>query len=156
MTKETGAGGQPFGEMVRLMMATQERNLGLAQAWSDSLLELVREQAEGNRAVLAALAASLAAMERALVSQEATNHALRQSLDANREVVERASAAQEHSLQLVQTALDNFAAVSRGQLDVARALLTPPGAAGEPLADLFQQWNDAVRRLFDASRPPDA
>jgi hypothetical protein len=156
MTKETGAGGQPFGEMVRLMMATQERNLGLAQAWSDSLLELVREQAEGNRAVLAALAASLAAMERALVSQEATNHALRQSLDANREVVERASGAQEHSLQLVQTALDNFAAVSRGQLDVARALLTPPGAAGEPLADLFQQWNDAVRRLFDASRPPDA
>jgi hypothetical protein len=153
MTGAPGAGAEPFGDMARLLMSAQERNLGLAQAWSDSLLRLVQEQVEGNRAVLAALSSSLAAMERALVSQEETNRALRESLEAHREVVERAGAAQERSLQLVQTALDNFAAVTKAQLEAARTFLTPltpPGGS----RDLLQEWNDAVRRLFEAVRPP--
>jgi ABC-type transporter Mla subunit MlaD len=152
VTGGPGAGVQPFGDLARLVVATQERSLGLAQAWSDSMLQLVREQVEGNRAVLEALVSSLAAMERALAAQEETNRALRESLEAHREVVERAGAAQERSLQLVQTAADNLAAVTKAQLEAARAVLSPPGGSLE----LLQEWNDAVRRLFEAASPPRA
>ncbi len=154
------AGFDPFGEIMRLAMAAQERSLGAAQAWSDSLLRLLQEQAEGNRAVLAALTSSLAAMERALVSQEETNRALRQSLDAYREVIERAGVTQERSARLIQSAADQLAATLQAQLAAARALLTPPGAPPgapqAPLGDLMRQWNAALRRLLEATSPSQA
>jgi hypothetical protein len=72
-------------------MAAQEQSLELARrAWSESLQQLLRDQPEDGRTALEALASAMAAMERALQSQEATNRALRQSLDAYREVIERA------------------------------------------------------------------
>ena len=147
-----GGAFEPFREMVRLTVAAQQRSLDLAQAWTESLVGLLREQVEGNRAVFEALSSSLRAMEQALASQEATNRALRQSLDANREVIERASAAQEHGARLVQTALESLAAASQAQVDAARALLGPlqsAGAGPEPFAELLQSWNAAFQRLLD-------
>ena len=54
-------GPYPFGEVVRAAVAAQERSLDLAQAWSASLQELLRDQAEGG---LEALRSTLAAMRR--------------------------------------------------------------------------------------------
>ena len=103
--------------------------------------------------MFAALASSLAAMERALASQEATNRALRQSLDAHREVVERAAAAQERGARLVQAALDGVSASAKAQLDAARALVTPPGPRSEPF-DPVREWNAMLQRMLEAVRPP--
>ena len=128
-SEDEGFGAHPFGEIARATVAAQERSLELAQAWSDSLRELVADQAQGGRAALEALTSTLTATERALASQEEANRALRQSLEAYREVIERASATQERSARLVTAALDSFAATTQAQLELARAMLAPLSAA---------------------------
>jgi hypothetical protein len=148
---EEGLGAHPFGEIAKATVAAQERSLELAQAWSDSLLELVTDQAEGGRVALEALTSTLAATERALASQEEANRALRQSLEAYREVIERASTTQERSTQLVQAALESFAATTQAQLELTRAFLVPLGRQPEAFSSLVQGWNDAFMRLLEAA-----
>jgi hypothetical protein len=150
-TAGEGFGAHPFGEITRAMVAAQEQGLELAQAWSESLRELVSNQAEGGRAALEALSASLTATERALASQEEANRALRQSLEAYRDVIEQATAAQERTSRLVQAALETFTATTRAQLELARSLLTPPGVQPEAFGGLVQSWNDAFLRLLEAA-----
>ena len=150
-TAAEGLGAHPFAEMARAVVAAQERSLELALGWSEALRELLADQAEGGRAALEALSATLAATERALASQEEANRALRQSLEAYRDVVERASAAQERSTRLVQTALESFATTARAQLELAQALLAPVGAQPEAFGKLVQSWNDAFLRLLEAA-----
>jgi ABC-type transporter Mla subunit MlaD len=157
---EEGFGAHPFGEIAKATVAAQERSLELAQAWSDSLRELVTDQAEGGRAALEALTSTLAATERALAGQEEANRALRQSLEAYREVIERASATQERSARLVQAALDSFATTTQTQLELTRAFLVPLGRQPEAFGSLVQGWNDAFLRLLEAApgaqpRPPE-
>jgi ABC-type transporter Mla subunit MlaD len=148
---EEGFGSHPFGEIAKATVAAQERSLELAQTWSDSLRELVTDQAEGGRAALEALTSTLAATERALASQEEANRALRQSLEAYREVIERASATQERSARLVQAALESFAATTQAQLELTRAFLVPLGRQPEAFGSLVQGWNDAFLRLLEAA-----
>ena len=157
---EEGFGAHPFGEIAKATVAAQERSLELAQAWSDSLRELVTDQAEGGRAALEALTSTLTATERALASQEEANRALRQSLEAYREVIDRASATQERSTRLVQAALDSFTATTQAQLELTRAFLVPLGRQPEAFGSLVQGWNDAFLRLLEAApgaqpRPPE-
>ena len=151
-TAEEGFGSHPFGEIAKATVAAQQRNLELAQSWSDSLRELVTDQAEGGRAALEALTSTLAATERALASQEEANRALRQSLEAYREVIERASATQERSARLIQAALESFAATTQAQLELTRAFLVPLGGdQSEAFGSLVQGWNDAFLRLLEAT-----
>ena len=148
---DQGFSAHPFGEIARATVAAQERSLELAQTWSDSLRELVSDQAEGGRAALEALTSTLAATERALASQEEANRALRQSLEAYREVIERASATQERSARLVQAALESFATTTQAQLELTRACLVPLGRQPEAFGSLVQGWNDAFLRLLEAA-----
>ena len=149
---DEGFGNHPFAEIARATVAAQERSLELAQAWTGSLRELVADQAEGGRVVLEALSSTLTATERALASQEEANRALRQSLEAYRDVVERATATSERSTRLIQTALESFADTTRAQLELARAMLAPLGAAQpEAFGNLVQSWNDAFLRLLEAA-----
>ncbi len=150
-TAGEGFGAHPFGEIVRATVAAQERSLELALTWSDSLRELVTEQAEGGRAALEALSSTLAATERALASQEEANRALRQSLEAYREVIERARATQERSTRLLQAALESFAATTQAQLELTRAFLVPLGGQPEAFGGLVQGWNAAFLRLLEAA-----
>jgi hypothetical protein len=150
-------GANPFGEMVKLAVAAQERSLKVAQSWSDALLTTLKEQSEDSRANLATLSSSLGAMERAVASQEETNRAIRQSLEGYREILDRFTAAQERSSRLVQTAVDDLKAATQGQLEAARALLTPPpavAATAEPFTEMLQAWNAAFRQLMSAAVPP--
>jgi hypothetical protein len=151
-TADEGFGAHPFAEIARATVAAQERSLELAQAWSDSLRELVADQAEGGRAALEALTSTLTATERALASQEEANRALRQSLEAYRDVVERVGATQERSARLVKAALESFTTTTQAQLELARAMLAPLGAAQpEAFGNLVQSWNDAFLRLLEAA-----
>ena len=146
-----GFGDHPFGEIARATVAAQERGLELAQAWSESLRQLITDQAEGGRAVLEALTSTLAATERALASQEEANRSLRQSLEAYRGVIERATATQERSARLVTTALASFAATTQAQLELTRAFLAPMSAQPEAFGSMVKGWNDAFVRLLEAA-----
>ena len=126
-TAGEGFGALPFGEIARATVAAQERSLELAQAWAEALREL-------------------------LASQEEANRALRQSLEAYRDVVERAGATQERTARLVQAALESFTTTTQAQLELARAMLAPLGAAQpEAFGNLVQSWNDAFLRLLEAA-----
>jgi hypothetical protein len=149
------AGPQSFGKALQLLVTTQERNLEIARRWSESVLELLREQTEGNRAVLESLGSSLTTMERVLASQEETNQALRASLDAYREIVDRAAGTQERSIELVQATMATLVQGLQGQLEAATALLAAaPGPSAGWGGDLVQQWMGAYRDLLEAYRPP--
>ncbi len=151
------AGANPFGELVKLAVAAQERSLKVAQSWSDALLQNVKDQTEDSRANLTTLATSLGAMEKALESQEQTNQAIRQSLDGYRQIVERYVAAQERTARLVQEAVDELKAATQGQLEAARVFLTPPpsvAASAEPFTEMLQAWNKAVSQMMQAAAPP--
>jgi hypothetical protein len=150
-TADEGLGAHPFAEIARATVAAQERSLELAATWTESLRELVGDQAEGGRAVLEALSSALTATERTLASQEEANRAMRQSLEAFREVVERAGAAQERSTRLVQAALESFTTATQAQLELARAMVVPLGAQPEAFGDLVQSWNAAFLRLLEAT-----
>jgi DNA repair exonuclease SbcCD ATPase subunit len=154
--QEPKPGANPFGEMVKLAVAAQDRSLKVAQSWSDALLTTLREQSEDTRANLAALASSLGAMERALASQEESNRAIRQSLEGYREILDRFAAAQDRSATLVQTAVDSLKSATEGQLQAAKALLTPPSAVAataEPFTEMLQAWNAAFRQMLSAAVP---
>jgi chromosome segregation ATPase len=144
------SGANPFGELAKFALAATERNMALARNWSDALLTTLKEQSEDARANLTTLTAALEAMERTLISQEETNRALRQSLEGYRQLVDRYAATQERTARLVQTAVDDLKASGEGQMEAARALLTPPTvatAATEPFMQMMQAWTDAFARF---------
>jgi hypothetical protein len=156
-TPEPGAGSNPFGELAKFALAATERNMALARGWSDALLTTLKEQSEDARANLTTLTASLDAMERTLASQEETNRTLRQSLEGYRQIIDRYTAAQERTAHLVQTAVDDLKAAGEGQMEAARALLTPPTGATattEPFMQMMQAWTDAFTR-FSGGRKAD-
>ena len=156
-TPDPAAAANPFGELAKLALAATERNMALARSWTNALLTTLKEQSEDARASLTTVAASLEAMERALASQEETNRALRQSVEGYRQVVDRYAAAQERTARLVQTAVDDLKAAGEGQMEAARALLTPPTgatAATEPFMQMMQAWTDAFTR-FSGGRTAD-
>jgi chromosome segregation ATPase len=157
-TLDAAAGANPFGELAKFALAATERNMALARSWSDALLTTLKEQSEDAQANLTTLAASLEAMERALASQEQTNRALRQSLEGYRQIVDRYTAAQERVARLVQTAVDDLKAAGEGQMEAARALLTPSigaTAATEPFKQMMQAWTDAFTRFSGGGQTAD-
>ena len=73
------------------------------------------------------------------------------------ELNRRYAAAQERTARLVQTAVDDLRAAGEGQMEAARALLTPPTgatAATEPFTQVMQAWTDAFAR-FSGGRTAD-
>ena len=88
-----------------------------------------------------------------MASQEETNRALRQSLEGYRQLVDRYAGAQERTARLVQCAVDDLKAAGEGQMEAARALLSPPAwatgatTATEPFTQLMQTWTDAFTRF---------
>src|ERR671929_231372 len=107
-------------------VAAQQRSVGLAQDWAESVIETYKSQAESYRALTDAMASSMEALERTLKSQEETNRALKESLDAYRNVVESASETQERNMQLAQNFFDDVVQTLRGQLESSRSLLLEP------------------------------
>jgi chromosome segregation ATPase len=157
-TLDPAAGANLFGELAKLVLAATERNMALARSWSDALLTTLKEQSEDAQANLTTLAASLEAMERALASQEQANRALRQSLEGYRQIVDRYTAAQERTARLVQTAVDDLKAAGEGQMEAARALLTPSigaTAATEPFTRMVRAWTDAFTRFSGGGQTAD-
>ena len=131
-------------------VASQQRSVGLAQDWAQSVIESYRSQAESYRALTDAMSSSMTALERTLQSQEETNRALKESLDAYRNVVESASQTQERNIQLVQSFFNDIVQTLQGQLESSRSLLLEPAAKQQEFfQNVTQEWLDAYVRLLN-------
>ena len=132
-------------------VAAQQRSVGLAQDWAQSVIESYKSQAESYRALTDAMSSSMTALERTLQSQEETNRALKESLDAYRNVVESASQTQERNVQLVQSFFNDVVQTLQGQLESSRSLLLEPAAKQQEFfQNVTQEWLDAYVRLLNA------
>jgi DNA anti-recombination protein RmuC len=137
--------------MVGGAVAAQQRSVGLAQDWAESVIETYRSQAESYRALTDAMRSSVEALEKTLKSQEETNRALKESLDAYRNAIESAGQTQERNMQLAENFFDNIVETLRGQLESSRTLLSEPVAKQQELfQNLTQEWLDAYVRLLNA------
>jgi len=145
------AGLRAMQDAVGGAVAAQQRSVGLAQDWAESLVETYRSQAESYRALTDAMRSSMTALERTLQSQEETNRALKESLDAYRGVVERANETQERNMQLVENFFENIVETLRSQLESSRSLLLEPAAKQQEFfQNVTQEWIDAYMRLLNA------
>jgi DNA repair exonuclease SbcCD ATPase subunit len=132
-------------------VAAQQRSAGLAQDWSESLIETYRSQAESYRALTDAMSSSMTALQRTLESQEETNRALKESLDSYRKVVESASETQERNMELAENFFSNIVETLRDQLEGSRSLLLEPAAQQQEFfQNLTQEWMDAYVRLLNS------
>jgi uncharacterized coiled-coil DUF342 family protein len=132
-------------------VAAQQRSVGLAQHWSESLIETYRSQAESYRALTDAMSSSMTALQRTLESQEETNRALKESLDSYRKVVESASETQERNMELAENFFGNIVETLRDQLESSRSLLLEPAAQQQEFfQNLTQEWMDAYVKLLNS------
>ena len=129
----------------------QQRSVGLAQDWAETVIETYKSQAESYRALTDAMRTSMEALERTLKSQEETNRAIKESLDAYRNVVESASETQERNMQLAENFFNDVVQTLRGQLESSRSLLLEPAAKQQEFfQNITQEWIDAYVRLLNA------
>jgi DNA anti-recombination protein RmuC len=134
-------------EAVGGAVAAQQRSMGLAQNWSESLIETYRSQAESYRALTDAMSSSMTALQRTLE----TNRALKESLDSYRKVVESASETQERNMQLIEDFFGNLVETLRGQLEGSRSLLLEPAAKQQEFfQNLTQEWMEAYMKLLNS------
>ena len=132
-------------------VAAQQRSIGVAQDWAESVIETYRSQAESYRALTDAMRTSMEALERTLKSQEETNRAIKESLDAYRNVVESASQTQERNMELAQNFFDDVVGTLRNQLESSRSLLLEPATKQQEFfQNVTQEWIDAYVRLLNA------
>jgi DNA repair exonuclease SbcCD ATPase subunit len=144
------AGLKAVQDAVGGAVAAQQRSVGLAQDWSESLMESYRSQAESYRALTEAMNSSMTALQRTLESQEETNRALKESLDAYRNVVESASETQERNMQHVENFFSNIVETLRDQLEGSRSLLLEPAAKQQEFfQNLTQEWMEAYVQLLN-------
>jgi DNA repair exonuclease SbcCD ATPase subunit len=147
----TEAGLKAVQDAVGGAVSAQQRSMGLAQDWSESLIETYRSQAESYRALTDAMSSSMTALERTLESQEETNRALKESLDSYRKVVESASETQERNLELAENFFGNIVETLRDQLESSRSLLLEPAAKQQEFfQNLTQEWMDAYVKLLNS------
>ena len=145
------AGLRAMQDVVGGAISAQQRSVGLAQDWAESVIETYRSQAESYRALTDAMRSSVEALEKTLKSQEETNRALKESLDAYRNAIESAGQTQERNMQLAENFFDNIVETLRGQLESSRTLLSEPVAKQQELfQSMTQEWLDAYMRLLNA------
>ncbi len=145
------AGMRAMQEAVGGAVAAQQRSVGLAQDWAQTVIESYKDQAEGYRALTDAMTSSMTALERTIQSQEETNRALKDSLDAYRNVVESASQTQERNMQLVQSFFNDVVQTLQGQLESSRSLLLEPAVRQQEFfQNVTQEWIDAYKKLLNA------
>jgi DNA anti-recombination protein RmuC len=145
------AGLKAMQEAVGGAVSAQQRSMGLAQDWAESVIETYKSQAESYGALTDAMTSSMEALERTLKSQEETNRALKESLDSYRNVIESAKETQERNMELAQNFFENIVETLRDQLESSRSLLLEPAARQQELfQNLTQEWMDAYVRLLNA------
>ena len=145
------AGVKTMQDVLGGAVAAQQRSVGMAQDWTQGVIDSYKNQAESYQALMEAMKSSLAALDTTLKSQEETNKALRQSLDAYRGVLENASQSQERNMQLAQSFFNDVVETLRNQVESSRSLLLEPAAKQQEFfQNVTQDWLDAYMKLLNA------
>ena len=145
------AGVKTMQDVLGGAVAAQQRSVGMAQDWTQSVIDSYKNQAESYQALMEAMKSSLASLDATLKSQEETNRALRQSLDAYRGVLENASQTQERNMQLAQSFFNDVVETLRNQVESSRSLLLEPAARQQEFfQSVTQDWLDAYMKLLNA------
>jgi len=150
----TEAFGEPYREVVRNAVDTQQRNVQLAQGWVEGVSGLLESQAEANRALTRAMESHTKAVEEAIRSQERTSRALVESLESYKEVIERNTALQENSTKLVQGFFGDVTSELRegmqGSQEVARSLMEGSEKQMEAFEAMLGEAMDSYANLMNA------
>jgi hypothetical protein len=150
----TEAFGEPYSEVVRSAVDTQQRNFQLAQGWVEGVTGVVESQAEANRALTRAMESHTHAVEEAIKSQERTSRALAESLESYREVIERNTALQENSTKLVQGFFGDVTSELRegmqGSQEVARNLMEGSERQMEAFQAMLGEAMNSYANLLNA------
>ena len=132
-------------------VSAQQRSVGLAQDWTETVIESYRNQAESYRSLTEAMRSSMDALRKTLESQEETNRAIKESLDAYRNALENASQTQERNMQIAENFFDSIVETLRDQVESSRQLLLEPAAKQQEFfQNVTQEWIDAYVRLLNA------
>jgi hypothetical protein len=150
----TEAFGEPYREVVRSAVDTQQRNFQLAQGWVEGVTGVLESQAEANRALTRAMESHTRAVEEAIKSQERTSRALAESLESYREVIERNTALQENSTKLVQGFFGDVTSELRegmqGSQEVARNLMEGSERQMEAFQAMLGEAMNSYANLLNA------
>jgi phage-related tail protein len=150
----TEAFGEPYREVVRSAVDTQQRNFQLAQGWVEGVTGVLESQAEVNRALTRAMESHTRAVEEAVKSQERTSRALAESLESYREVIERNTALQENSTKLVQGFFGDVTSELRegmqGSQEVARNLMEGSERQMEAFQAMLGEAMNSYANLMNA------
>ena len=135
----TEAFGEPYRRAVQGVVDVQQRNVRLAQGWAEGLTDVLRSQAEANRALTRAMESYVNVVEEALRSQERTNRALAESMEAYKDVVEKNSALQQKSTDLVESFFGGVTKELREAMEGSQAMARDMMEGSETQMEVFQR-----------------
>jgi len=144
--------------MVMNALGAQGNALQQSRGWFESLLSMLKDQAESSTALLGSVESTLQAMEKAITSQAESTHALTESLNASRLVITSTVTAQQRAIEQVEGLFAGTLKVLTMQLEGLREqvkagqdmLASPLSASSEAFLTLTNTWADAYSRLLES------
>ena len=145
-------------EMVMTALGAQGSALEQSRGWFESLLSMLKDQAESSTALLGSVQSTLQAMEKAITSQAESTRALTESLNASRLVITSTVTAQERAIEQVEGMFAGTLKVLTMQLEGLREqvqagqdmLARPLSASSEAFLTLTNSWAEAYSRLLES------
>jgi hypothetical protein len=134
-----GAFGESYRTVVQSAVDAQQRNVGLAQDWVDSLTGLLKSQAETNQALTRAMESYVKVVDESLEAQARTNRALAESMESYKEVVEKVSNLQEKNTELTRGFFEKVTGELRSQVESNQAIARGMVEGSQQQMEAFQR-----------------
>jgi uncharacterized protein YdiU (UPF0061 family) len=134
-----GAFGESYRTVVQSAVDAQQRNVGLAQDWVESLTGLLESQAETNRALTRAMESYVKVVDESLEAQARTNRALAESMESYKEVVEKVSNLQERNNELTKGFFEKVTGELQSQVESSQAIAQGMVEGSQQQMEAFQK-----------------
>src|ERR671917_428769 len=144
-----GAFGESYRTVVQSAVNAQQRNVGLAQDWAESLTGLLKSQAETNQALTRAMESYVKVVDESLEAQARTNRALAESMESYKEVFEKVTGELRSQVESNQAIARGMVEGSQQQMEAFQRMLTE---ATESYANLMNAPFALYQKNFEAFR----
>src|SRR5919107_1562049 len=134
-----GAFGESYKTVVQSAVDAQQRNVGLAQNWVESLTGLLESQSETNRALTRAMESYVKVVDESLEAQARTNRALAESMESYKEVVEKVSNLQEKNEELTKGFFEKVTGELQSQVESSQAIARGMVEGSQQQMEAFQK-----------------
>ncbi|MBA2512083.1 MAG: hypothetical protein M3479_02500 [Actinomycetota bacterium] len=149
-----GAFGESYRTVVQSALEAQQRNVGLAQNWVESLTGLLQSQAETNQALTRAMESYVKVVDESLEAQARTNKALAESMESYKEVVEKVSNLQEKNTELTQGFFEKVTGELQSQVEsneaIARGMVEGSQQQMEAFQKMLTEATESYSNLMSA------